>query len=55
MHTVKVAIFDFDGVILNSKDLHYHAMQQFFNISLSEEDFAKMHDGNFFDHKLAIL
>lgn len=55
MHSVKVVILDFDGVLLDSKKFHYQAIQQFSGACLSEEDFARMHDGNFFGHTVPTL
>jgi phosphoglycolate phosphatase-like HAD superfamily hydrolase len=54
MHNAKIKalISDFDGVVSDSMDFHYQAIQKFSGISLSYEDFAGMHDGNFFAHTL---
>lgn len=55
MCNVRAVVFDFDGVLVDSREFHYRSMQQFFGVSLSEEDFARMHDGNFFSHDVSVL
>lgn len=46
--TMKAIIFDFDGVIHDTFDFHRNKIREFTGVSLSEQDFRDIHNGNFF-------
>lgn len=55
MQNVRVLILDFDGVLCDSEEFHSRMFREFSGISVSEEEFASMHDGNFFAHVVSKL
>ena len=55
MQNIRVLTMDFDGVLCDSEEFHSRMFREFSGISVSEEEFASMHDGNFFDHSLSKL
>ena len=47
----KTILFDFDGVLVDTHDLHYTAMTEYFNVDMDMQQFKDMHDGNFFSRE----
>ena len=45
--------FDFDGVILDSMDLHIQNFQEVFGVTFTREEYATFLDGNFHDSAIA--
>lgn len=50
MH-IKAIILDFDGVVHNTFDFHRKKIAEFSGVLLSENDFRKIHNGNFFKNE----
>lgn len=50
MKKPKVLLFDYDGVLVDTHDLHYQAITEYFNVDLDVEQFKDMHNGNFYSH-----
>lgn len=48
--SVKAIIFDFDGVIHDSFKFHQVKIHDFSGISLTDEEYKSLHDGNFFEN-----
>ncbi|MBI2112527.1 hypothetical protein HYT52_03265 [Candidatus Woesearchaeota archaeon] len=45
---IKAIIFDYDGVLQDTFELHRAKIKEFSGVDLSVEDYKAMHDGNFF-------
>jgi phosphoglycolate phosphatase-like HAD superfamily hydrolase len=43
---VKNIIFDFDGVICQSKPYHLNKLNEVFNLGITEEEYSGSHHGN---------
>ncbi|MBU4216826.1 HAD hydrolase-like protein [Candidatus Parcubacteria bacterium] len=50
---MKAVIFDFDGVIHDTFDFHRKKLEEYAGLTLSEQDFRDIHNGNFFKSTVA--
>ncbi|QQS61379.1 MAG: HAD family hydrolase [Candidatus Moraniibacteriota bacterium] len=52
---MKTILFDFDGVLYNTFNLHLEKLREFTGYPISEEEYRSMHNGNFYSHDIEAL